>query len=124
MRIPRPSSSIILNCHKQICKVIVSYQISVTKITFEAANIDQNNTKHHRNMSSSDFQPISKDGQVKKRIIKEGTGDATPPLGSSVSVHYVGTLTSNGKKFDSSRDKNRAFSFLLGMSKSSRMHYS
>ena len=44
--------------------------------------------------------------------VKVGSGtEAT--AGKSVTVHYVGTLT-NGKKFDSSRDRGRGFTFTLG----------
>ena len=44
--------------------------------------------------------------------VKVGTG-AEATAGKSVTVHYVGTLTS-GKKFDSSRDRGRGFTFTLG----------
>lgn len=54
-----------------------------------------------------------KDGGVLKDIKQEGVGDELPPLGSSVSVHYTGTLL-DGSKFDSSRDRGEKFEFPLG----------
>lgn len=49
---------------------------------------------------------------VTKDIIKDGDG-VSPKPGQTVVVHYTGTLT-NGKKFDSSRDKGRPFKFKIG----------
>jgi FKBP-type peptidyl-prolyl cis-trans isomerase len=49
---------------------------------------------------------------LKYTVIKAGKG-ATPKKGQQVFVHYTGTLT-NGKKFDSSRDRGQPFSFTVG----------
>ena len=44
--------------------------------------------------------------------VKEGTG-AEAKTGTSVKVHYTGWLT-DGKKFDSSKDRGQPFAFKLG----------
>jgi FKBP-type peptidyl-prolyl cis-trans isomerase len=53
---------------------------------------------------------MSNDLQIE--ILREGTG-AEAKTGNRVTVHYVGTLT-DGKKFDSSRDRGQGFKFTLG----------
>jgi FKBP-type peptidyl-prolyl cis-trans isomerase len=52
--------------------------------------------------------------KIVKTIKKEGISEsATPPLYSTVYVHYVGTLE-DGRKFDSSRDRGTVFHFKTG----------
>jgi len=57
----------------------------------------------------------TQDGGLLKKVLVEGSGDERPPIGSRVHVHYTGTLTADGSKFDSSRDRNRLFTTKIGV---------
>ena len=72
--------------------------------------IAQNNTQE----DSMDLSnATTTDSGLKYIVIEQGNG-ASPQKGENVTVHYTGTLE-DGTKFDSSRDRNRPFSFKLGV---------
>ena len=50
---------------------------------------------------------------VQVEVIQQGDNATFPKPGQTVKVHYTGTLT-NGKKFDSSRDRGKPFEFKIG----------
>jgi peptidylprolyl isomerase len=62
--------------------------------------------------SSKAPEPITTASGLKYVETTVGTG-AVPTKGQTVEVHYTGTLE-NGKKFDSSRDRNQTFKFQIG----------
>lgn len=62
---------------------------------------------------TTDEQVVTTSSGLKYIEIKEGDG-AMPQKGQTVVVHYTGTLE-DGSKFDSSRDRNRPFSFKIGV---------
>lgn len=67
-------------------------------------------------MQQDDFQVTGTTVQAGAGLqyieIEEGSGAEALP-GATVSVHYTGWLT-DGRKFDSSRDRGQPFSFNLG----------
>ena len=56
--------------------------------------------------------PTTTPSGLKYEDVVVGTG-ASPTKGRQVTVHYTGTFT-DGKKFDSSRDSGRPFTFVIG----------
>lgn len=83
-----------------------------------SANLTVDNTQLIAvNTNSESEQPgsnkvVTTPSGLKYIELTEGTG-AMPKNGQTVLVHYTGTLE-DGEKFDSSRDRNRPFSFKLG----------
>ena len=74
--------------------------------------IAQNNTPQEE--TSMDLSnAVTTDSGLKYIVVNEGDG-ASPQAGQNVTVHYTGTLE-DGSKFDSSRDRNRPFSFKIGV---------
>ena len=75
--------------------------------------IAQNNISEEENNSMDSSNAITTESGLKYIVIEEGDG-ASPQTGQNVTVHYTGTLE-DGSKFDSSRDRNRPFSFKIGV---------
>lgn len=84
----------------------------MTDITPAPTQVTENNTLI-ASKAMSEANAVTTPSGLKYVELKEGTG-ATPKTGQTVVVHYTGTLE-NGKKFDSSRDRNQPFKFKLGV---------
>jgi peptidylprolyl isomerase len=86
--------------------------VQITNNTPAPTNVIENNTLIASD-AMSDANVVTTPSGLKYVELEEGTG-ATPEPGQTVTVHYTGTLE-NGKKFDSSRDRNQPFKFKIGM---------
>jgi FK506-binding protein 4/5 len=65
-----------------------------------------------QNSEDKDFQDLSGDGALLKKVIKSGNGEQIPKDVVAI-VHYTGKLT-NGEIFDSSKQRNQPFEFNIG----------
>jgi hypothetical protein len=52
---------------------------------------------------------------VEKEIIKAGDEENYPQAGDMLSMHYTGTLASDGSQFDSSVSRGKPFQFVIGI---------
>ncbi|KYC41981.1 peptidylprolyl isomerase [Scytonema hofmannii PCC 7110] len=86
--------------------------VQMTETTPAPTQVTENNTLI-ASKAMSEANAVTTPSGLKYVELKEGTGE-TPKTGQTVVVHYTGTLE-NGKKFDSSRDRNQPFKFKLGV---------
>ena len=92
-------------------KAIASNSTNNTPATTQSTNSQQKTTIAMDDLDLS--QAVTTASGLQYVVVKEGDG-ATPQKGNNVTVHYTGTLE-NGAKFDSSRDRNKPFSFKIGV---------
>jgi peptidylprolyl isomerase len=84
-----------------------------TAVTSSPASSPVSNPDNEMTAAKPSGETVTTPSGLKYKEIKVGAG-ATPTAGQTVVVHYTGTLES-GSKFDSSRDRNSPFSFVLGV---------
>lgn len=80
-------------------------------------------TPKTQRLSSEEDAVIAKDfdaattrpSGLRYMIRTPGMGEATPRSGQEVTVNYEGRLLLDGKKFDSSYDRHRPFTFMTGV---------
>ena len=84
----------------------------------DEVNADQSLTMAPFSNSTDISVDISGDGGVRKVILNPGDDENKffPLPGDTVSVHYRGWFE-NGIQFDSSRDSNKKYTFILGRGK-------
>lgn len=99
----KASSSAIASTLSQPQTTQVSTQVATAKT----------NTPKETLIAMDTSNAITTESGLQYIVVKEGDG-ATPQTGDNVTVHYTGTLE-DGSKFDSSRDRNRPFSFKVGV---------
>ena len=84
-----------------------------TLVAQAASDLSPEETTEEPTTDMAEENMTTTDSGLMYEDIEVGTG-ALPTKGQAVTVHYTGTLE-NGEKFDSSRDRNRPFSFTIGV---------
>lgn len=95
---------------------ILTFVLAITSVSLQVHAVSDTPTAKPKKESA---KPMEKSkvtttaSGLKYEDIKIGTGES-PKRGQRVTVHYTGTLK-DGTKFDSSRDRNQPFTFIIGV---------
>jgi FKBP-type peptidyl-prolyl cis-trans isomerase FkpA len=111
------SKIVALACTLSLCNTACREKTEITNqtplIDEELATMpEQNNTAYTTTKSGLQYN-----------VLRPGTSDKKPTAGKKVKVHYTGWLYDadaqgndfKGKKFDSSKDRNEPFNFIVGV---------
>ncbi len=91
---------------------------STSVIAFGVPTCDSNNQHKENKMESDKAGRIKTASGLEYEVIHRATGEIQPSKGKHVTVHYTGWLNDNGekgRKFDSSVDRGRPFTFIIGV---------
>jgi len=101
---------------KQAATIVVIVLLVTGLAYWMLETMDSNRKGDNKGNERSRFDELrSGSGKLKIEDVTVGTG-RTAKAGDTVVVHYTGRLA-NGKKFDSSLDRNKPFEFQLGRGK-------
>jgi peptidylprolyl isomerase len=79
----------------------------------KAANEKETQEKEMATIKARWPKAVATDSGLMYEVVKEGSGDAKPKVGETVSAHYVGMFL-NGRLFDSSVDRGEPIRFPVG----------
>lgn len=94
-------------------------EATVVVLNDEFAGVDLNHPLAGKNVTFTVSVLGCEDAPKQERLIVEttspGDGKTFPQRGDDLTMHYTGTLAASGNQFDSSRDRNEAFVFKIGV---------
>lgn len=98
--------------------VVCSLMAATAVVLVSCTNIKNNDNNNKAAQSGNRKMTHTRTASgLEYEILQEGSG-ANPSVGKLVTVHYTGWLNNNGepgKKFDSSVDRGKPFSFNIGI---------